>query len=36
LFSARRGGDRGQTLAALPQIIDALREKGYQFVSVQS
>jgi cellulose synthase/poly-beta-1,6-N-acetylglucosamine synthase-like glycosyltransferase/peptidoglycan/xylan/chitin deacetylase (PgdA/CDA1 family) len=28
------GGDRGQTLAALPQIIDALREKGYQFVSV--
>src|ERR1700726_1615932 len=28
------GGDRSQTLAALPQIIDALREKGYQFVSV--
>jgi len=27
------GGDRSQTLAALPQIIDALREKGYQFVS---
>jgi len=22
------GGDRSQTLAALPQIIDALREKG--------
>src|SRR6267154_591901 len=28
------GGDRSQTLAALPQIIDALRAKGYQFVSV--
>src|SRR5947208_10648460 len=28
------GGDRSQTFAALPQIIDALREKGYQFVSV--
>jgi cellulose synthase/poly-beta-1,6-N-acetylglucosamine synthase-like glycosyltransferase/peptidoglycan/xylan/chitin deacetylase (PgdA/CDA1 family) len=27
------GGDRSQTLAALPQIIDALRAKGYQFVS---
>jgi peptidoglycan-N-acetylglucosamine deacetylase len=28
------GGDRAQTVAALPQIIDALRAKGYQFVSV--
>src|SRR5229473_3558455 len=28
------GGDRAQTIAALPQIIDALREKGYQLVSV--
>ncbi len=28
------GGDRSQTLAALPQIIDALRGHGYQFVSV--
>src|SRR5712664_1276927 len=28
------GGDRSQTLAALPLIINALREKGYQFVSV--
>src|SRR5882762_1605029 len=28
------GGDRTQTIAALPQIIDALRAKGYQFVSV--
>jgi len=28
------GGDRTQTVAALPQIIDALREKGYQLVSV--
>src|SRR5712664_3592602 len=28
------GGDRSQTLAALPLIIDALRAKGYQFVSV--
>jgi cellulose synthase/poly-beta-1,6-N-acetylglucosamine synthase-like glycosyltransferase/peptidoglycan/xylan/chitin deacetylase (PgdA/CDA1 family) len=28
------GGDRSQTIAALPQIIDALRAKGYQFVSV--
>jgi cellulose synthase/poly-beta-1,6-N-acetylglucosamine synthase-like glycosyltransferase/spore germination protein YaaH/peptidoglycan/xylan/chitin deacetylase (PgdA/CDA1 family) len=28
------GGDRSQTLAALPQIIDALRAEGYQFVSV--
>ncbi len=28
------GGDRSQTLIALPQIIDALRQRGYQFVSV--
>ncbi len=28
------GGDRTQTVAALPQIIDVLREKGYQLVSV--
>jgi cellulose synthase/poly-beta-1,6-N-acetylglucosamine synthase-like glycosyltransferase/peptidoglycan/xylan/chitin deacetylase (PgdA/CDA1 family) len=28
------GGDRSQTLAALPQIIDAMRAQGYQFVSV--
>src|SRR5213596_998719 len=28
------GGDRTQTIEALPQIIDALREKGYQLVSV--
>src|SRR6202795_4245175 len=28
------GGDRSQTLAALPQIIDALRDRGYQLVSV--
>jgi cellulose synthase/poly-beta-1,6-N-acetylglucosamine synthase-like glycosyltransferase/peptidoglycan/xylan/chitin deacetylase (PgdA/CDA1 family)/spore germination protein YaaH len=28
------GGDRTQTLAALPQMIDQLREKGYEFVSV--
>jgi cellulose synthase/poly-beta-1,6-N-acetylglucosamine synthase-like glycosyltransferase/peptidoglycan/xylan/chitin deacetylase (PgdA/CDA1 family) len=28
------GGDRTQTLAALPQIIDKLRAQGYQFVSV--
>jgi cellulose synthase/poly-beta-1,6-N-acetylglucosamine synthase-like glycosyltransferase/peptidoglycan/xylan/chitin deacetylase (PgdA/CDA1 family) len=27
------GGDRSQTVAALPQIIDALRAKGYQLVS---
>jgi peptidoglycan-N-acetylglucosamine deacetylase len=30
------GGERAQTVAALPQIIDALRERGYQFVSVAS
>jgi peptidoglycan-N-acetylglucosamine deacetylase len=28
------GGNRSQTLAALPKVIDTLREKGYQFVSV--
>ncbi|MBO9712674.1 polysaccharide deacetylase family protein [Sphingomonas sp.] len=28
------GGDRTQTLAALPQIIDRLRAKGYTFVPV--
>ncbi|MBB4840219.1 cellulose synthase/poly-beta-1,6-N-acetylglucosamine synthase-like glycosyltransferase/spore germination protein YaaH/peptidoglycan/xylan/chitin deacetylase (PgdA/CDA1 family) [Sphingomonas kyeonggiensis] len=28
------GGDRSQTIAALPRIIDALRAKGYQFVPV--
>ena len=28
------GGERAQTVAALPQIIDALRARGYQFVSV--
>jgi cellulose synthase/poly-beta-1,6-N-acetylglucosamine synthase-like glycosyltransferase/peptidoglycan/xylan/chitin deacetylase (PgdA/CDA1 family) len=28
------GGDRAQTIAALPQIIDKLRAQGYQFVSV--
>ena len=28
------GGNRSQTLAALPKIIDTLRDQGYQFVSV--
>src|SRR6202171_1284480 len=28
------GGERGNTVAALPQVIDKLREEGYQFVSV--
>jgi peptidoglycan-N-acetylglucosamine deacetylase len=28
------GGDRTQTVAALPQIIDTLRDKGYQLVAV--
>src|SRR6202790_3227764 len=28
------GGERAQTVAALPLIIDKLRAKGYQFVSV--
>jgi peptidoglycan-N-acetylglucosamine deacetylase len=30
------GGDRSHTVAALPQIIDGLRAKGYEFVSVSS
>ena len=30
------GGDRAQTLAALPQIITALRAKGYRFVPVST
>jgi len=28
------GGDRSHTLAALPQVIDGLRAKGYEFVQV--
>jgi peptidoglycan-N-acetylglucosamine deacetylase len=28
------GGDRNQTVMALPQLIDALRSQGYEFVSV--
>jgi peptidoglycan-N-acetylglucosamine deacetylase len=28
------GGDRSQTVAALPQVIDKLREKGYQVIAV--
>lgn len=28
------GGDRDQTIAALPVIIDTLREKGYRFVTI--
>ncbi|MGH8997197.1 MAG: polysaccharide deacetylase family protein [Acidimicrobiales bacterium] len=28
------GGPRGETVAALPQIITALRSQGYQFVSI--
>jgi peptidoglycan-N-acetylglucosamine deacetylase len=28
------GGDRTQTVEALPQVIDALRKQGFQFVSV--
>jgi cellulose synthase/poly-beta-1,6-N-acetylglucosamine synthase-like glycosyltransferase/peptidoglycan/xylan/chitin deacetylase (PgdA/CDA1 family)/spore germination protein YaaH len=28
------GGDRAQTVAALPRIIDGLRARGYRFVSV--
>jgi len=28
------GGERGQTIGALPQIIDKLRAKGYVFVTV--
>ena len=30
------GGDRSQTVAALPQIIDQLRAKGYRFVSASA
>jgi len=30
------GGDRTQTLLALPQVIDKLREQGYELVSVSS
>jgi len=30
------GGDRAQTVAALPRIIDGLREKGYQLVPVSA
>ncbi len=30
------GGDRSHTVAALPQIIDGLRAKGYQFVPVSN
>ena len=28
------GGDRSQTVAALPKIIDSLRAKGYDFVPI--
>ena len=28
------GGNRGQTVAALPELIDALRAEGYEFVTV--
>jgi peptidoglycan-N-acetylglucosamine deacetylase len=28
------GGDRSETLAAVPKLIDALRAKGYEFVTV--
>lgn len=28
------GGDRGETIEALPRLIDALREQGYQFVTL--
>jgi peptidoglycan-N-acetylglucosamine deacetylase len=28
------GGSRGETLAALPQVIDTLRARGYRFVTV--
>ena len=30
------GGDRSQTVAALPLLIDALRKRGYQFVPASS
>ena len=32
--SCTRGGPRGQTLAALPRVIDTLRKKGYSFATV--
>lgn len=28
------GGNRAQTVAALPKIIDALKKRGYKFVTV--
>ena len=28
------GGDRSETLAALPDVIDTLRSRGYTFVTV--
>lgn len=30
------GGDRAQTVAALPALIDQLRDRGYQFVAVST
>ena len=30
------GGDRSQTVAALPELIDALRAKGYKIVPVSA
>ena len=30
------GGDRGETLAALPAIIDTLRARGYGFATVSA
>ena len=30
------GGDRSRTVEALPEVIDALRAKGYEFVSVST
>jgi cellulose synthase/poly-beta-1,6-N-acetylglucosamine synthase-like glycosyltransferase len=30
------GGERSQTVAALPRIIDGLREQGYEFVTVSA
>lgn len=29
------GGDRSQDIEALPDIIDGLREQGYEFVTVE-
>ena len=29
------GGDRSQDIEALPDIIDKLREQGYEFVTVE-